>query len=703
MTMLRVIVLSLVCCLAQIATAQTNEDAVLIADTIEVTASGNLIAKGVVEVFYRGNTLLADEITYDRTKDTIDISGPITLSDTLGNVVSATQGTLDRDLENGILRSARLVLSQQMELQAAELSRIDGRYSDMTEVGATSCQTCDDRPPLWQIRAKSVRHDDEEKQIYFRHAQFRIYDIPVFYLPYMRLPDPTVERYQGFLTPKGLSNSIVGLGIKLPYFIPIGDDKDLTVTPFISTKTNTFEWRYRQAFRRGGLTINGSVSRDDLTPASWRGYMRAIGNFNLAHDYKFNFDLETVSDDSYLGDYEIETKDRLQSTLTLSKAAKRSYRAANFINYHSFYDDNGTLPTLVTFSEYEKRFLPRSIGGELRLNIQAHTNVRGSDADQIGRDMARLNGSLLYRRSFTDRLGIQWSAGAQARYDYFAISQDSRYPEIQSAATADTYFDARLPLLRRRTAEQVTLIEPMVQLGYSARQILDLPNEESTRVELDSANLLSLSRFPAPDRYERGLRGAIGLRFKHHFTQSHKLDFVMGQVFRENAREDFSASSGLRNAKSDFLISTRYNNGKTFGVMARAIVDQKAQVTKAEALFDVTHGKWDVNAGYSLLKADAYEERDTTVAEWKLATRYKANQNWTVSNNLRYDLVSAKTAQAGLGLKYQNECVEIDFSVSRRFTVSGTSEPLTTYGLTVDLLGFSTGGQSGLVTRSCRK
>lgn len=685
-----------------LASAQSADQAVLIADTVEIDAKGNLVASGVVEVMYKGNTLLADKIIYNRTTDKIDILGPITLSEPNGNVVNATEGSLDRDLRNGILKSAKLVLDQQIELNAAELARVEGRYSDMNNVGATSCKTCNNAPPLWQIRAKTVRHDEVEKQIYFRHAQFRIYDVPVFYMPYLRMPDPTVKRYRGFLRPKGQSSSILGLGIKLPYFIPIGEDKDLTLTPFISTKTTTLEWRYRQAFVKGNLEVTGSMSQDLINSGKLRGYARAEGKFKLPLSYKLAFDLEMVSDDSYLGDYDIDTKDRLESIVTVSKADKRSYRALNVISYHSFYDNNGTLPTLVTFNEFEKRFLPSYIGGELRLNIQAHSNFRRSNEDGVGRDMARLNGSLLYRRTLTDRFGIQWGFGGQGRYDYFATKQDSSYPKSQTAFTADSFVEARLPLVRHYQNGS-TLIEPMVQIGYSERQVLDLPNEESTRVELDSANLLSLSRFPSPDRYERGLRGAWGLRLSHRLEKNKRLGFVIGRVYRETARDDFSLSSGLRNTKSDYLLSASYYSSKSLQFMGRAIVSEDTEVTKAEALLKYKRKKLNLSAGYSLLKADAYEERVDNIAEWKLSSNYALNENWTLSNSLLYDLVSDKTAQAGLGLKYQNECVDIDFSVSRRFTATGTSKPSTTYEMTVDLLGFSTGGRSGVVTRSCKE
>ena len=60
-------------------------------------------------------------------------------------------------------------------------------------------------------------------------------------MPYLRVPDPSVERAWGFLTPGLKISSNLGTGLKLPFFIPIGRSKDLLLTPFLSPKTKTLE------------------------------------------------------------------------------------------------------------------------------------------------------------------------------------------------------------------------------------------------------------------------------------------------------------------------------------------------------------------------------------------------------------------------------------------------------------------------------
>ena len=133
-------------------------------------------------------------------------------------------------------------------------------------------------------------HDRVEQQLYFDQAQFRILNVPVFYLPRLRLPGPGLERASGFLAPSIPTTSQLGTGLKLPYFIKLGDHRDLTVTPYLSSVTRTLELRYRQAFRRGAAS-NFDSRQSPATissPASTRGYLFGNGSFDLERDYKLD-------------------------------------------------------------------------------------------------------------------------------------------------------------------------------------------------------------------------------------------------------------------------------------------------------------------------------------------------------------------------------------------------------------------------------
>ena len=131
-------ILLMLLALASQSTAQ--ELATLIADNISVDPSGRVTATGNVEVFYDGTRLTAGSVSYDRTGDKLTITGPIRVTDDNGTLFLADAAELDRDLRNGVLVSARMVLDQQLQIAANEIARVDARYTRLDKVVAFSRQ-----------------------------------------------------------------------------------------------------------------------------------------------------------------------------------------------------------------------------------------------------------------------------------------------------------------------------------------------------------------------------------------------------------------------------------------------------------------------------------------------------------------------------------------------------------------------------------
>ena len=209
---------------------RAQELASLVADQITVDPAGRVTATGNVQVFYQGTVMTARAVSYDQNGDQLTITGPIEVNDGSGTALFANQAELDRDLRDGVLTSARMVLDQQLQIAAAEIARVDDRYTRLDRVVASSCEVCAANPvPLWEIRAARVIHDDVERQLYFSNAQIRISGVPIMFLPRLRLPDPTLKRASGFLIPQFKTSSDLGTGLKVPYFFAFGDHRDLAL------------------------------------------------------------------------------------------------------------------------------------------------------------------------------------------------------------------------------------------------------------------------------------------------------------------------------------------------------------------------------------------------------------------------------------------------------------------------------------------
>ncbi len=62
-------------------------------------------------------------------------------------------------------------------------------------------RTIPNNPPLWELRAQQIVHDNVEHDLYYHDATIDFAGAPVVYTPYLSGPDPTVDRRQGFLSP----------------------------------------------------------------------------------------------------------------------------------------------------------------------------------------------------------------------------------------------------------------------------------------------------------------------------------------------------------------------------------------------------------------------------------------------------------------------------------------------------------------------
>ncbi len=689
--------------LADSATAQMA--ATLVADEVLVTAEGELIARGNVEVFHDGTRLSAEAITYDRAGDRMTITGPILIVTPDGAILTAREADLDPRLEGGMLLGARLVLERELQLAANRIDRVEGRYSQLHKAAVTSCRVCGAEDPLWEIRASRVIHDEVERQLYFENAQLRVAGLPILWLPRMRLPDPTLDRATGFLIPQIRGNDRLGTGLRIPYFIRLGDSRDLTLTPFIAPQTRTLEFRYRQAFDRGFMQIGGAASDDTLRPEGARGYLTATGAFLLDRGALLSFDLEAVSDDAYLSDYGVSNTDRLDSEVALTRIADDSLFRASVISFRSLRagDDNEILPGLVGELRYERRFAPDALGGTLTLAGAFDSLYRPSRTDgNDGRDVARLGFGAGWQAGWIGPAGIVAEAEAALDLDYYGVAQDQSFNSTILRTTPAAALTLRWPLAGQAQNGALHLIEPVVQLAWSESYGGTPPNEDSVVADFDAGNLLALSRFAGEDLRETGTRAAIGLTWTRTGPGGLRSTLSAGRVFDDNAAPDgFSDSSGLSGETSDWLVSGQiaWPRGLTFD--ARALFDESAEVTKSEARLRWTGGPLFLSAAYVFLPEDAAELRTDTVSEWTLDGAYRFSDVWAVSGNARYDLIADRAAQVGLAVEWRNECVTVGLSASRRFASSTNVATTTDFGVAVALSGFSAGRSGAGPARQC--
>jgi len=687
-----------------------QDQATLVADDLAIRNNDVLTATGQVEVFYQGQRLRASRVEYDRARDSLLISGPITLDDGKGTVILADQAELSGDMRDGVLRSARVVLSQQLQLAAAEVNRIGDRYTRLGRSVASSCQVCASNPtPLWEIRAREIIHDEQERQIYFHNAQLRVAGIPVFYIPRLRVSDPTVDRMRGVLQPSLRTTSDFGTGVKIPYFLPLGKSADLTLTPYLSTRnTRSVDYRYRQAFNSGWMEINGATSRDDLQgDEANRGYLLATGEFALPENYTLKLRVDTVSDPAYFYDYGLEERDRLESSAEITRTRRNEYISGRIINFHSIRDGepNSTIPSLVSEAQLHRRFSGGPLGGEAGLQFSIYGSQRTSDNpfdtgidtddDADGRDTQRASINLDWRRNYVLPAGIIGTTLGELRTDIYNIRQDAEYGGTTNRVTGSLGVELRWPWVKAATNGTSHVISPIAQLVWSPNETADVPNEDSALVEFDESNLFGLNRYSGHDAYERGARMNLGVNYTRIDPAGWSFGTTVGRVFREQDMGQFTAASGLDGKNSDWLAQFQIMMSEGLVITNRTLFDDDLTVTKSELRMQASLERFDLTAGYVEIMADEAEDRQRGLSEMTVDARYQVTDAWAARAASRYDFEADRAVRAGLGAEFRNECVAMELYLSRKFASSSSVEPSTEVGLSVDLLGFGSKKQPG--------
>lgn len=688
--------LLLICCalVPQSTIAQSGNPISLLADTINLDQStGIMTASGNVEVFFGDTVLSASRIEYDSNSGTITAQGPIALTDGRETVLLADYIELSNDLKSALAQGARMMLESQLQLAATEFERTEGRFDTLTNVVASSCQVCGQRPvPIWQIRARQVIRDSKNKQIHFRGATFELFGVPVLYTPYVRIPDPSVRRATGFLTPSILSSEYFGDGLKLPYYIVLNDHADATITATLNVDgAAVLDAQYRQRYAYGGFDAFGAIVVSDKIGDVGRGFLKFDSSFDVMLDATLTLNLIGISDDGFQRQYNYDNRDRLVNEVKLSRYYNRSYFTLAAAVMRSLRDDedDNTIPKVLPEFSYRGYSNDPYLGGKLGYEFSVIGLMRN-----IGQDVFRVGAGLDYRIPLQLPLGLQSTGFANLDANIYRVWNSVDFPDaplfnIHPSIGADI----RWPL-SKTTATARHIVEPVIQLIYTANPDVNhlVPNEDSQQAEFDETNLFDLNRFPGRDIVETGFRANIGATYTVYNNAGWSLGLAGGLVLRSKPSDLFDKNTLLGGSNSDILGAIRFEAAPNFGIIGRFLFDKDFDFKRSETQFSSSFDKWDINGNFVFLAADTLALASDERGEGTIEAQYRIGDNWSLDVDLTRNLLENQNVSTGLGLKYGNECIEIGLSLSRRFTSSINVTPSTDFNLTFQLAGF--GGNS---------
>jgi LPS-assembly protein len=295
-------------------------------------------ARGHVQVRFTGNTLHADQVTYDSSTGQLTATGHVVFDGGPHNEhVSASHGTYDVSRDSGTFYDAAgstgaRVKNQTMFLTSSTpfffngkvVKRLGPDHYRVENGFVTSCQL---PKPKWHLDSKVANVEiGDEAQLH--HATMRLFGMPVFYFPYVEHPADNFGRKSGFLIPAiGISNSrgtILGDG----FYWVISRNSDATIGAEYYSKRGwaqlgNFRWLgFKSAFQAEYFGVIDSQGNPSTGQNQGGEEFKAIGWKELPYGF------HGVLNVDYLSSYIF----RLAFAQGFTEAINSEVRSYGFVN-----------------------------------------------------------------------------------------------------------------------------------------------------------------------------------------------------------------------------------------------------------------------------------------------------------------------------------------------------------------------------------
>src|SRR2546427_4540055 len=319
-------------------TVQTaGGEVAVVADRFEQVGPDNLlVATGNVEVTRGTARLLADRVEINRATGDATAVGRVIFYDGDDRL---TGQRIDYNIKTGtgVVYKGEAHAAPYYRIMGERLERVgDSVY----RVRRGVFTTCEDDTPTWSFHLRSGTADLEDFG-YGTNVSLWVNSVPV--IPFFPCFAAAIrrERQTGFLAPQLGNSSHKGFFAEIPFFWAISDSQDATLT-FGAYEKRGFggaaEYRYvisqDQRGKLGGFFVD-EVFKSDLA----RGFGSVKHDWQIAPSVSLRADLNAVSDDRVLREYQSELQQRSAQRAESNLFLTKTWTNWNFVGRAYWYQD----------------------------------------------------------------------------------------------------------------------------------------------------------------------------------------------------------------------------------------------------------------------------------------------------------------------------------------------------------------------------
>ncbi len=669
------------------------------ADDLSYDDNGRVVlATGNVVLQQAGRRLLADGVRYDLKQDQVKASGNVVLRDRNGDVHYARDVALSNKFKDGTITGVRSVLADGSQFSAAEGVRDNGLRTTLKNASYTACEPCKDDPdkePLWQIKASEVHHDKDEHRVTYKNARMEFSGVPVFYTPYLSHSDGSIERKSGLIAPSAGFTSDLGFFATNNYYVDIAPDKDATIGLMASTQEAPMALaEYRQRWRDAALTVNGGLTYSSRRAnqngqairenEEVRGFVKGNARWDINEKWRSGINVDWASDDQFLRQYDLDTRDILENEIFVERFAGRHYTVGRLLTFQDTrieerqeQDQPEVLPEIITSFVGAPGSVP-VIGGRW----QVDGSVLGLRREGGGQDTGRLSLGLGWQRRLVSDYGLLTQVDGQVRGDFYNVRDRAEANDdgTEGRIFPQFHVQSSYPVARNFEKGQVRLAPiAAVTVAPNLNVNDDIPNEDSQDVQIDASNIFNANRFPGLDRVEDQSRVTYGVQGGIY---GHEGDFVtafLGQSQRfDNDDNPFPVGSGLDETDSDIVGQVQAQYADNINLNYRFQLDHESLGSSRHELdFRGGVGPFSLSSTYLFAKALEGTGIDESREQIDLDARYQLTSDWAFRSGAVQDLgADPGLREAYAGVNYDGQCLSWSLTGQKNFTddASGDSD-----------------------------
>jgi LPS-assembly protein len=638
---------------------------------------------GDVSLLRGSQQLSADLLQLDKAAGTISASGGLSFSDSLLSL-NASRITLNDSNSSGEFEQAEFMLYEtHLRGAAGSIIQLDSANQELFDVSYT---TCDPGQNTWSMNASRLRLDHQDGRGTAHHAVFRLYDIPLFYFPWMQFPIDN-RRMSGVLAPTISLSNTDGSVFALPVYWNQAVNYDMTITPIsYSNRGLQLNTENRYLFQQHEGQLQLSWLDDDISGET-RWYRDWQHQASLGLGIQSSIQLKRASDTEFLEDFDrlegIEQIDYLKSAVKFT-ATPAGWSAS------------------MLFEEYQIINLERSATAApyKRLPSISLDRTFASDTSLWQLDWSN-NWSRFERESSItgDRLHIAPVISYPMEDSWYyikpALQLDYTHYALDNNSNDENAIDRSLPLLSmdsglifERVASQnrnwLQTLEPRLYLLYVPYEDqTGIPRFDSGLVSENYSSLFVNNRFSGADRVGDSQQLSLGITTR--LLDKSNLEFFSASVgqayYAKERRVSINTQSDSRE-KSSLMTVINYRPEPSWTLQLSSVYDQ---LEKESTQTDIAIRRHTQTQAFNL----EYHFRKDQLEQSTLSFVYPVTHNWTAFAKRQHSIKHDKPVENLIGLAYESCCwgfkvlyeesadldfLEVDRSINFQLTFKGLSD-----------------------------